>query len=182
MVLVNVELPMNSTAERPNTARSAVRFRFPEPKDGIRLWEIARDSQVLDLNSSYAYVLWCRDFRETSVVADVNGRVAGFITGYFRPQDPLTLFVWQVAVDSEYRGMRIAHGMLDWLLDQPPVRRATHLETTVSPDNQASIAMFTSLARTRNTSITRSDLFPPDLFPDSHEPEDLYRIGEFAPR
>ncbi|MBD8505662.1 diaminobutyrate acetyltransferase [Hoyosella sp. G463] len=173
---------MKSDIENTDTARRAVRFRFPEISDGIRLWEIARDSQVLDLNSSYAYVLWCRDFRESSVVAEVDGRVAGFVTGYFRPPDPLTIMVWQVAVDGDYRGLKIAHNMLDWLLDQPPVQRATHLETTISPDNEASIKLFSSLARSRDTEIVRSDLFPPDLFPDSHEAEDLYRIGEFAPR
>lgn len=67
------------------------------------MWRIARDSQVLDLNASYAYVLWCRDFAGTSVVATVNGEVVGFVTGYRRPKQPATLMVWQVAVDEQLR-------------------------------------------------------------------------------
>ena len=69
----------------PTTAPDAVLFRSPQIDDGVRLWEIARDSKVLDLNSSYAYLLWCRDFSATSIVAEVDGRVVGFVSGYTRP-------------------------------------------------------------------------------------------------
>ena len=65
----------------PTTAPDAVLFRSPQIDDGVRLWEIARDSKVLDLNSSYAYLLWCRDFSATSIVAEVDGRVVGFVSG-----------------------------------------------------------------------------------------------------
>src|SRR5437879_5926964 len=41
----------------------------PTVEDGAAIWRIARDSQTLDLNSSYSYLLWCRDFARTSVVA-----------------------------------------------------------------------------------------------------------------
>ncbi|MET0797106.1 MAG: GNAT family N-acetyltransferase, partial [Rhodococcus sp. (in: high G+C Gram-positive bacteria)] len=88
----------------PLTAPDAVKFRKPQISDGVRLWEIARDSRVLDLNSSYSYVLWCRDFAATTVVSDIDGRAVGFVTGYIRQDAPRTLFVWQVAVDADQRG------------------------------------------------------------------------------
>lgn len=153
-------------------------FRLPEISDGIRLWEIARDTEVLDLNSSYAYVLWCRDFSNTSVVVTVDDRVVGFVSGYIRQSSPSTLFVWQVAVDADQRGKKLALRMLDWLLDHVSSQGVTHLETTISPDNTASQALFTSLARNRDTDIRRTDLFGPEVFPDSHEAENLYTVGE----
>ena len=68
----------------------------PRVDDGAAFWRIARDSRVLDLNSSYSYLLWCRDFAATSVVArDGNGDPVGFITGYVRPQQEQTLLIWQ---------------------------------------------------------------------------------------
>ncbi len=158
---------------------AAIEFRRPRIADGRRLWQIARDSQVLDVNSGYAYVLWCRDFADTSVVAtDDTDRPVGFVTGYRRPDSPNTLFVWQVAVDADQRGRGVAGRMLDALLDRLEPLGVTRLETTVSPDNEASIAMFTALARRRGTHITRTELFAPDDFPDSHLAEDLYTIGE----
>ncbi|MCK0092438.1 diaminobutyrate acetyltransferase [Rhodococcus sp. HNM0563] len=163
----------------PTTEPAELSFRSPEISDGKRLWQIARDSEVLDVNSGYAYVLWCRDFADTSVVAvDETDRPVGFITGYRRQDSPQTLFVWQVAVDADQRGRGVAGRMLDALLDRLRPSGVTRLETTVSPDNAASIAMFTALARRRGTHITRTDLFAPDDFPDSHLAEDLYTIGD----
>lgn len=161
----------------PTTAPDAVLFRSPQIDDGVRLWEIARDSKVLDLNSSYAYLLWCRDFGATSIVAEVDDRVVGFVTGYTRPSAQDTLFVWQVAVDESQRGKAIAARMLSSLLDRTAPLGVSHLETTISPDNEASIALFTALARRRDVPITKHTLFSPSDFPDGHEAEDLYRVG-----
>ncbi|MEE2034594.1 diaminobutyrate acetyltransferase [Rhodococcus chondri] len=172
---------MKPVTERstPSTGPAELSFRSPRIADGTRIWQIARDSEVLDVNSGYAYVLWCRDFAETSVIAaDEYDRPVGFVTGYRRPESPQTLFVWQVAVDADQRGRGVAGQMLDTLLDRLRPSGVTRLETTVSPDNSASIAMFTALARRRGTHITRTDLFAPDDFPDSHLAEDLYTIGE----
>ncbi|NLU84033.1 diaminobutyrate acetyltransferase [Rhodococcus sp. HNM0569] len=161
----------------PTTAPDAVLFRCPQIADGVRLWEIAKNTDVLDLNSSYAYVLWCRDFATTSIVATVDDRPVGFVTGYRRQDAPNTVMVWQVAVDADQRGKRIAGRMLHALLDRLAPEGVDRLETTISPDNTASIALFTGVARDRNTSITKQELFSPNDFPDSHEAEDLYTIG-----
>jgi diaminobutyrate acetyltransferase len=174
MTQTNSATPKHAENER---ATSPVRLRRPEINDGSRLWKIAADSRVLDVNSSYSYVLWCRDFASTSIVAEDDGRVVGFVTGYIRQDAPDTLFVWQVAVDESQRGKGVGVAMLDQLLEDVAPRSVTRLETTVSPDNPASIAMFTSLARRRGTDITKYNLFTPEHFPDSHEAEELYVVG-----
>lgn len=174
------------TGERPThlaeLGRSTpVAIERPLPEDGSALWRIARDSAVLDLNSSYQYLLWCHDFAATSVIARVDGAAAGFVTGYRRPDDPQTLFVWQVAVDAEYRGAGIAGKLLNGLLDRLIPEGVRYLDTTITASNTASIRLFTALARDRNTEIGRSELFTAGSFPDGHDAEDLYRIGPFAP-
>src|SRR5438270_12486352 len=108
----------------------------PALTDGAALWRIARDSKTLDLNSSYAYLLWCRDFRDTTRVAWVDDKAAGFVTGYFRPTAPDTIVVWQVAVDASHRGAGLAARLLDDLLSAAVERGARYLETTVTADNQ----------------------------------------------
>jgi diaminobutyrate acetyltransferase len=154
-----------------------VGFRAPRLEDGATLWRIARDSQVLDLNSSYTYLMWCRDFARTSVVATVDGEVGGFVTGYTRPDRPDVLMVWQVAVDAEHRGRRLARRMLDALVDGLADRSIRTMETTVTPDNEASIALFESFALGRGADISREPVFTPELFPDGHDVEVLFRIG-----
>jgi L-2,4-diaminobutyric acid acetyltransferase len=148
-------------------------FGPPRLEDGRQLWRIARDSKTLDLNSPYSYVLWCRDFAATSVVARSDGEVRGFVTGFDRPADPGTLFVWQVAVDAACRGRGLAASMLACLAD----RGFRFVEATVTPDNTASGRLFTAFARDRGAELRRTPLLSGDLFPGDHQPEELYRIG-----
>jgi L-2,4-diaminobutyric acid acetyltransferase len=148
--------------------------------DGAALWRLAKDSKTLDLNSSYSYLLWCRDFAGTSAVArGADGEPVGFLTGYVRPDRPGTLLVWQVAVDFAHRGLGIAAALLDGLTARLTAeRRITEIETTISPGNTASERLFTSFAARHGAEVTREVLFPADLFPDGpHDPEVLYRIG-----
>ncbi|MEV6837491.1 diaminobutyrate acetyltransferase [Streptomyces sp. NPDC051133] len=152
----------------------------PAVTDGAALWRLAKDSKTLDLNSSYSYLLWCRDFAGTSAVArGADGEPVGFVTGYVRPDRPGTLLVWQVAVDSAHRGHGIAAALLDGLTARLAAERGiTDVETTITPGNTASERLFTSFAARHGAQVGREVLFSADLFPDGpHDPEVLYRIG-----
>lgn len=152
----------------------------PIKADGAALWRIARDSEKLDLNSSYAYVLWCHDFADTSVVARFDGTAVGFVIGYRRPTAPDSVLVWQVAVDGSQRGQGLAGALLDSLFIRLVDEGVRYLDTTITPDNTASIRLFESFAKRWNATLERSQLFVAEDFPDAHEPEDLFRIGPLA--
>lgn len=154
-----------------------VAIESPRVADAGSLWRLARDGGALDLNSSYAYLLWCHDFADTSVVARAEGSVVGFITGYLRPTAPETLMVWQVAVATSHRGKGLAARLLDGLLDRVLPLGVRYLETTVTQDNEASNRMFRSLAARRSAAVDRSALFESGDFPDGHDTEFRYRIG-----
>ncbi|AXB45567.1 diaminobutyrate acetyltransferase [Amycolatopsis albispora] len=157
----------------------------PTKADGAELWRIARDSQKLDLNSPYAYLLWCRDFADTSVVARSGDAAVGFVIGYRKPSDPETALVWQVAVDASQRGKGLAGALLDALFDRLVGQGVRYLETTITPDNQASIKLFESFAKRWEADLESAELFSSDDFPEDnvvHEPEDLYRIGPLTHR
>jgi L-2,4-diaminobutyric acid acetyltransferase len=151
---------------------------IPTVDDGAALWRIARDSKVLDLNSSYSYLLWCRDFARTSVVArQDDGRPVGFVTGYIRPERPQTLVVWQVAVDRAFRGRGLAAAMLDGLTARVAGLGVRSLETTITPDNDASDRLFSSFGERHGASVEHEVLFADAQFPDGHDSEVLYRIA-----
>lgn len=152
-------------------------LRTPTVTDGLALWQMAVDSATLDVNSPYAYLLWCRDFAATSVIAEAGGAPAGFVTGYRRPQQPETLMVWQVAVNAAHRGAGLAGRMLDHLAGTLLTDGVTHVETSITPHNHASRQLFSAFARRWDTALDCSELFGAELFPDSHLAEDLFRIG-----
>ena len=162
-------------AQRPS--QSEIHVECPTAGDGPDLWGLARDSGELDLNSPYTYLIWCRDFASTSVVARDGEQTVGFITGYRRPDASDTLFVWQVAVDPAYRGQRIGVRMLDAIGDAMRRLGCQYMEATVTPDNEASARMFASFARANSAPLAKSEGFESTLFPDNHQPEDLIRIG-----
>ncbi|MBF6336632.1 diaminobutyrate acetyltransferase [Nocardia abscessus] len=175
----NAAAALGATPNRKDTGPAVV-LRTPRLGDGAPMWRIAKDSAVLDVNSSYAYLLWCRDFAGTSVVAESDGRVVGYVIGFVRPQAPDTVFVWQIAVDRAARGRGIAAELLHTLLNSVAAQGVSVLETTISPDNAASVALFTSVAKERDAELTKRPLFDSGVFPDNHAPEDLYRIAPTA--
>jgi L-2,4-diaminobutyric acid acetyltransferase len=158
----------------------------PTKADGATLWRIARDSRTLDLNSPYAYLLWCHDFSDSTVVAKVDGEVVGFVIAYRKPAAPDTAVVWQVAVDASQRGKGLAGALLDGLFARLVEGGVEYLETTITPDNEASIRLFSSFAKRWNTNLESAELFSASDFPTddeaAHQPEDIYRIGPLKPR
>ncbi|MFE0425263.1 diaminobutyrate acetyltransferase [Streptomyces sp. NPDC058953] len=166
---------------RADSRREFTVIETPVVEDGAAIWRIARDSEVLDLNSSYSYLLWCRDFAATSLVARGSaGEPIAFVTGYARPDRPETLVVWQIAVDREHRGRGLAGALLDALTARVTTGLGIRsLETTVTPGNTASDRLFTAYAERHGARLERTVLFDGGLFPDGaeHEPEVLYRIG-----
>lgn len=173
--------PAHTSPVRPGPAGAEqIRIEHPASGDGAAMWRVARDSQQLDLNSSYAYLLWCHDFTETSVVARVGGEVVGFVMGYRRPPAPEAVLVWQVAVDVSQRGSGVAGSMLDELYSGLVSTGTRFLETTITPDNAASIRLFSAFAERWGAPLRKSELFAATDFPDAHEAEEHYRIGPLA--
>ncbi len=153
-------------------------LRAPQVADGAAVHRLIAACPPLDVNSSYAYLLLCIHFAATSVVAETTDeRIVGFLSGYRIPDRPDTLFVWQVAVHADARGQGLAGRMLADVLARPAPPPVAWLETTVSPDNAPSRALFAKLARQRGAELTVSDFFRPEDFPDAHAAEELLRIG-----
>ncbi|MFB9274374.1 diaminobutyrate acetyltransferase [Cohnella cellulosilytica] len=151
--------------------------RIPGQADGARMWEMARDSGKLDLNSAYFYLAMSRFFSESCRVAidASDDSLAGFIVGFRQPQRQNTLFIWQIAVAERLRGRGIAGKLLDDASARDDIR---YVEATVSPSNGASRAMLAKWARGRGLEAEISPGFEERYFPgNGHEREDLYRIG-----
>jgi L-2,4-diaminobutyric acid acetyltransferase len=82
--------------------------------------------------------------------------------------------VWQVAVDAAARGHGVAASMLDHLADRVG---CTHLETTITADNAASIALFSAFAQRHGAAVERTELFAAAELGAGIKPEFLHRIG-----
>ena len=169
---------MQTTTTSSNAADDAeLVLREPTVADGGQMWRLARDSGGLDLNTSYAYLLFARDFAPTCRIATLAGEPAGFVLGYLRPSAPDTLFVWQVATSPHARGRSLASAMLRDLLTSTEAR---FVEATITTDNLASHRLFRSLTKGHEGAEVREEpLFGEDVFPDNQPAENLVRVGPF---
>lgn len=154
---------------------------IPRVHDGVKIHQLVADCPPLDLNSGYAYLLQASHFAETCRIARPKLQrdvIAAYVSGYRLPDQPDTLFIWQVAVAKEHRGQGLATNLLQDLLlplGKPAFR---FLHTTISPFNSASIALFSRLAIRANSKLERKPFYPSKLFgAASHADEDLYTIG-----
>jgi len=152
-------------------------FRQARPEDGPRMYELVREMGGLELNTAYFYVLFCIDFSDTCVVAEVDGKLAGFVLGHRPPARQDAVFVWQVGVAPFMRKKGLARQLLEAFLEQNPDAR--WLEASVTPSNKASRKLFRSVARDHGVDCQVSVFMLAEHFPDSHEPEELFRIGPF---
>lgn len=155
-------------------------LRTPTVKDAPAIWQLVRDTGVLDLNSPYSYVILCHHFADTCLVAEQHGTVVGFVTAYRPPTSPDVIFVWQIGVAKSMQGRRLGFTILTTLLRQDACQEVSYLEATVTPSNAPSQALFRSLARHLDTQCVESPCFAEHLFPTGdHEAEYLFRIGPF---
>ena len=115
-------------------------------------------------------------------MAELDGKIVGWISGYLVPNDDEALFVWQVAVDSSMRGQGLALRMLLALTARVAREHdVCFMETTISPDNAASQALFKRAFDRLGADCTTRTLFSRAAhFGGQHEDEVLYRAGPFT--
>lgn len=157
-----------------------IRYEKPETRDAPRMWELARDSGSLDLNSPYFYIVFSDQFADSSIVAKSGNEVVGFICGFRPPRAPDALFVWQITVAQSHRRQNIAQKMLRALMTRLYSDGVRYLEATVTPGNVASQRMFRSFAEACGALCNEEPCYTVDLFPaGQHEEERLLRMGPF---
>lgn len=144
------------------------------------MWELIKETKNMDLNSAYSYLMFSHYFGDTCVIAEDHNQLIGFVSAFRPPSSPDTVFVWQVAVNENYRGNGIGNKLLNELLSREFCKDVRFLEATVSPSNFPSQSLFKGLAKQLGCPCEVSDCFTEEMFPEpGHEAEQTYRIGPF---
>lgn len=171
-----------SAKQRPVAASDFV-LRRPVATDGKSVHALVAACPPLDRNSLYLNLLQCTHFAETCVLAEhaSSGEACGFVSGYIVPNDAATLFIWQVAIADSARRRGLARRMLSELLRRSACAGVRRLQTTITPSNAGSWALFRSLAASLDCQLDERVVFDRDLHLDGvHESEILVTIGPFA--
>lgn len=153
-------------------------LRKPQAEDGAEIWELVQACKPLDENSMYCNMIQCDHFADTCVVAERFGAIAGWVSAYVMPNDPETLFVWQVAVSQTARGMGLGTLMLQTILNRDVCDEVTRLQTTITADNKASWALFRKFGKLQNSKLDVQPHYTQALhFQDRHKTENLVTVA-----
>ncbi|MCA9200491.1 MAG: diaminobutyrate acetyltransferase [Planctomycetales bacterium] len=179
------QIPSNDISDPNARSLDGVRFRCTNVSDGAKIHAFVQDSGVLELNSCYAYLLLCKHFSETCLIAEQDDTLIGIVLGYLVPNRSDSLFVWQIGIDKRWRGFGLGRQLLTELTRQEACRHVRFLEATIAPSNTASANLFRSFAKQKNAPVvvqpgfTKHDfqVTPETLESFPHEPEKLFRIG-----
>lgn len=107
------------------------RLRKPNAGDGAAIWALVKSCKPLDENSMYCNLVQVDHFRDTCVVAGMDGEVVGWTSGHMIPNKN-ELFVWQVAVSPKARGLGLGRKMLLALIESDACSDATLLKSKPS--------------------------------------------------
>lgn len=142
--------------------------------DAGLLLDLARRCPPLDVHTPYTYWVICHYFGDTSFVAEDDRGPMAFVTGIVSGS---TLFVWQIGVVPDRRTAGVAGILLEAIHTRTKELGLTRIETTITPDNGPSNALFSSSARRMGATF---DMLDKIVVPE-HEgepPEILFCIGE----
>lgn len=170
------------TAQRTVVQASDIIYEKPRADDGADVWKLVKSTGVLDLNSVYSYIMLCDYFADTCVIARRSDthEIVGFVSAFVHPKKRDTLFMWQIATAESHRGLGIGSRLLREALNREASSHVRYVETTISPSNTASRALFARLAQELNARSEESEGYSSRLFPgEVHEEERLIRIGPF---
>lgn len=157
-----------------------MRIRAPRPTDGPAVHALIDACPPLDPNSIYCNLLQCSHFAGTSTLAEHEGRVVGFVSGYRRPDRPDTLFIWQVAVAASARGCGLARRLVLDILSRGECRGVRFISTTITAANAPSWALFESIARVMGATGRRRVMFDAQShFATAQDTEHEFLIGPF---
>ncbi len=159
----------------------ALRINAPGPEHGVAVHDLVAACPPLDRNSLYANLLQCSHFAPTCALAQQGDEVVGWVSGYIPPAAPTVWFLWQVAIAPTLRGQGLAQRLIADILARPACAGVRFLETTITPDNEASWRLFRGVAKRLGAPMAHEVGFDRDRhFAGRHDTEMLVRIGPFT--
>jgi L-2,4-diaminobutyric acid acetyltransferase len=157
---------------------SAIKITHPRKEDGISVAELIKRCPPLDLNSTYHYLIQSHYFSKTCSIAFDNKKVVAFVSGFINSSKNNSLFIWQVAIDENYRGKELGIELIEFILNQN--KNLDSIETTVTKNNISSRRMFQKICEKYKSRISELILFDKEKdFANKHDSEMLIKIGPF---
>ncbi len=126
-------------------------------EDGLAVYNLVSSCPEIPSKPAISYYSLCSDFSHTSIVAEIGGRIIGFVGGYRPPEREDTLVVTVVTVEESVRKMGLASEMLSDLLSRLSTVGVINLEVIAPKADKAIIAVIEGYAEKNSRECESSD-------------------------
>jgi ribosomal protein S18 acetylase RimI-like enzyme len=89
--------------------------------------------------------LWFQHFTGTSLIAEVDGRLTGFLVGFVSPDHPHEAYVHLVAVDPNLRRRGVARAMYERFFELTAARGARRVRAVTWPGDRGAIGFHRAM-------------------------------------
>lgn len=152
-------------------------LRSPEAADVDRIEDLMEEFTSRDFSSLKGDLVYNPAFRETSVVAELEGKIVGFVSAYRLPFDPETLFIWHVDVAESARDTGLSSLMLGHLMRQLSCVEVRRVQTAIPQCDERAWALFRRFARWQRSRMEIQPFITQALTPFArHEVDHLVTI------
>lgn len=157
-------------------------LRQPEPEDSARIDALAGGFTSHGMSSLQGSLMSHDGFRETSVLAEQDGALIGFVSAYRLPNDPQTLFVWRVDVSETARDTGLASLMMGHLMRVQACDGVTRVQTAIKPSDESAWTLFRRFARWQRSRMDIQPFITQALTPfNQHDTEMMVTIRVGGP-
>jgi L-2,4-diaminobutyric acid acetyltransferase len=102
------------------------------------------------------YVYWIMEgyFPSSNYVVSEENKIIGFVCA-LPSIDKKCYFIWQIVVDADYRGKKVASILVDRIIEESKIKGYNKLELTINRDNKTSYKLFERTANEHNSSLKK---------------------------
>lgn len=122
-------------------------LRAPKSEDASRITDLTEDLASGEAYATQGELMNNSAFRDTSVVAELDGEIVGFVSAYRLPYDPQTLFVWHADVAEAAQDRGFTSLMLGHLIRQEACVGVTRVQTMITSMDERAWTLFRQFAR-----------------------------------
>lgn len=127
--------------------------RFPSEEDSAEVMELINESEISKYAALSRNILQKDLLSETSVVAELDGQIVGWMAAYKLPHDLETLFVWQLIVSEDERGLGLGSLMINSALNRDICEGVERVQTAIEADDGDTWRSFKRFAHSKNTDL-----------------------------
>ena len=127
--------------------------RFPTREDSTPVMELINACEISKYSALSRNILQQDLLSETSVVAELDGQIVGWMAAYKLPHDLETLFVWQLVVSEDERGVGLGSLMINSALKRDIGEDVERVQTAIKSDDLDTWSFFKRFAHSKNADL-----------------------------